>query len=226
MQRMTPKEFKRFTTAWREYENMITRVLPRFAVRGLYDLAEDIDHMLFCRDEIEMIFRKYADDPRLTRYRTKILALDVDLVMMRAELFSRLPLKFYRASRKRNAIRRSHWWWYMDKLGDELAAKANGRAKSNARTPAGSRCVGSLGTNRGCTDSRKRTMRSVRQAGWYLLLGASISALLLIQCRKGGSLDNPDRSPIGRSNGQKRERPRSIEWGPVLGNVLVQSRSL
>jgi len=119
VKRIHPKDERRFINAWREYENMVTRVLPRFALRQLNDLAEDLDYLLFCRDEIEAVFHQYLNEPKLTTYRTRILALDVDLVLQRGELFARLPLKFYRAARKRNAVPRSQWWWYLDEIKSE-----------------------------------------------------------------------------------------------------------
>jgi hypothetical protein len=128
---MNRPEYRRLTTAWQEYENMVTRVLPRFVLRQLYDLADDLDYMLFCRDEIETLFHQYPDDSRLVAYRTKILSLDVDLVLMRDEIFTRLPLKSYRAARKRNAIPRSHWWWYLDEIEGEPAQREQSATTAN-----------------------------------------------------------------------------------------------
>ena len=59
----------------------------------------------------------------------KLQKLHGNFTEMRNELFTRLPLKAYRAARKRHAMSRSNWWWYLDELGDELAAQAKATAE-------------------------------------------------------------------------------------------------
>ncbi len=126
MAKLTAKEFRSFQMRWQEYEDMVRRILPRFIARRLYDLSDDLDHALYCRDRMEEDFARYADDPRLTPYRLQVVTLDADLLLMRAEVLARYPLKHYRATRKRNAIPRTHWWWYLDEAEEEAETKAAG----------------------------------------------------------------------------------------------------
>jgi hypothetical protein len=113
------KDFKGFLTCWKEYELMVTRTLPRFIMRGLYDLSDDLDHALFCRSMMEELFDQYPDDSKLMPYRMSIISLDADLLLTRKEVLARLSPAYCRAYRKRNNVPRSHWWWYLEEAKAE-----------------------------------------------------------------------------------------------------------
>ncbi|MCS6859921.1 MAG: hypothetical protein NZT92_06335 [Abditibacteriales bacterium] len=131
--KMSRKEFHGFQTAWQEYELMLTRILPKFIKRGLYDLSDDLDHALFCRSEIEGDFARYPNDPKLLPYRMKVVALDGDLLLMRKEVLARLSPQYLRSYRQRNAIPRTHWWWYLDEAAETKGARKRATGAKQAR---------------------------------------------------------------------------------------------
>lgn len=113
------QEFHKFEKAWQEYDAMVTRILPRFIKDKLSDLGDDLDHMLFCRSEVEEVFDRYPEDAKLIPYRTRIVSLDALLLLMRSEVLARLSPQYFASYRRRNDISRSHWWWYLEKVDTE-----------------------------------------------------------------------------------------------------------
>jgi hypothetical protein len=127
MAKMSRKYFESFLVQWQEYEATLTLILPRSLLRLDPDISEEINHLLFCRDAIEEDFARFPDDPKLTAYRAKIAALDAELLLRRAEILARYPVRYYQAYRKRNGIPLSHWWWYLDEIEKKITAPAESR---------------------------------------------------------------------------------------------------
>lgn len=121
---ISEKQLAEFRHRWDEYEDTVTRLLPRSILRGQFDLVDDLDHALFCRDLIEETFAQHPNEPALLAYRTRVLGTDADLILLRRGFFERYPLEAYRATRERAGVPRSHWWWYLDEVETALEGEA------------------------------------------------------------------------------------------------------
>jgi hypothetical protein len=118
--KMSRKEFGHFQRCFRDWEATLTRILPRAIAIGDPDISEDIPHLLSSRSGFEEDFERYGDDPKLFPYLLKMVTLDAELLLRRNDILRSWSLRSYRSWRKRNNMPRTHWWWYLDEVREDV----------------------------------------------------------------------------------------------------------
>jgi len=99
-----------------EYELTLTKIIPRDIKRGNETVGEEIFHLLFTREWLEVQFQKHGIEGKVFPLWQRLQELDQILIVQREAIVNAYTPEYYRYQRKRLKMPQAYWWWYLDEL--------------------------------------------------------------------------------------------------------------
>jgi hypothetical protein len=100
----------------REYELTLTKIIPRDIEQGNETVGEEIFHLLFTREWLEVQLQKHGTEGKAFSLWLRLQELDQILVAQREAIVEGFHPDYYRSERERLKMPRQYWWWYLDDL--------------------------------------------------------------------------------------------------------------
>lgn len=111
-----------------EYEVTLTRIIPRDIEHGNDTVREEIFHLLFDREWLEVQLQKHGVENESLPLWQRLQELDRILIAQREAIVNAYTLEYYHYQRERLKMPRECWWWYLDELESvELPVYNDGR---------------------------------------------------------------------------------------------------
>ncbi len=100
----------------REYELTLTKIIPRDIEQGHETVGEEIFHLLFDREWLQVQLQKHGVEGEALTLWQRLQELDQILIAQREAIVNAYTPEYYRYQRERLKMPPEYWWWYLDDL--------------------------------------------------------------------------------------------------------------